>query len=245
MPRRHLLIVLLLAFACLVPAAPCPAAGEAVCVFDRDYPPFSFLENGKPTGFEVELLRAAAKQAGVRLVLRPLPWGQAQGQVAVGHAQIIAGLSPTPERRRLYIILEPPNAMAKSVIIARKGGEVRGLDDLNGRRVGALRGSNQVDQLKARPGVETVLFDSEAQALKALAGGQVEAAAATDVTARHSIAALDLKDLLILDQPLDSEPLHFALGLSQQDLAQRLDAALQSLRASGEYDRLRQRWLEQ
>jgi ABC-type amino acid transport substrate-binding protein len=245
MSGRHLLICFLLALLCLLPAAPCPAASEVVCVFDRDYPPFSYIENGQPAGFEIDLVRAAAKQAGIKLVLRPLPWGQAQGQMAVGHAQIIAGMSPTPERRRLYIFLDPPNAMAKSVIVARQGGEVRVLDDLAGRRVGALKGSNQVDQLKARPRVEIALFDSEALALKAVAEDLVDAAAATDVTARHSIADHGLKGLFFLDQPLDSEPLHFALAPSQIDLAERLDAALKALRASGEYERLRKRWLDQ
>lgn len=244
MPKPHLLIAILLALACLSPAAPSPAAGETVCVFDHAFPPFSFVENGQPTGLEIDLINAAAKQAGVRLILRPLPWSQALGQVAVGHAQIITGLTPTPERRRLYLVLEPANAIVTSVVFARQDGDIKSSDDLRHRRVGVLRGSTEEAQLKTRKDVQVVPFDSESLALKALAEGRVEAAAGADLSVLHSIAQLGLKGITPLSPPLGSEPLHFALAQSQKALAGRLEEALKALRDSGEYERIRERWLK-
>jgi ABC-type amino acid transport substrate-binding protein len=241
---RKLIPGVVLALLLLSGVTPCLAAGEVVCVFDNDYPPFSFVDKGQPAGLEIELLQAVARKAGVRLFFRPLPWNQALGQMTVGHAQIITGLTPTPERRRLFLILEPPNAVATSVIMVREGSKVRSLDDLAGRRVGVQRGSNQVDQMKSRSAADLVLLDSEGACLKAVLEGKVDAAAVTDVSSRHLIASQGLTGLAALEQPLDSEPVHFALTKSQTELAKRLEEALKAVRASGEYEQIRQRWLD-
>jgi ABC-type amino acid transport substrate-binding protein len=243
-PMRHSFIAIVLTLICLVCAGPVQAGGEAVYVFDKDFPPFTYLEDGRPAGFEIELMQAAAKLAGVRLTLRPLPWGQAMGQVAVGHAQIISGLTPTPERRRLYLILEPANVTLRSLIYVREGGRIHNLADLAGRRVGAQRGSTHEGLLKAREGVTVVTFDSETLGLQALSEGQVDASAATGMSARHTIANLGLTGIVPLEEILALEPLHFAMALSQKALAESLGTALKTLRDNGEYERLRKRWLD-
>jgi ABC-type amino acid transport substrate-binding protein len=242
---RHFFIAIVLALTWLVPAGPGQAAGEIVYVFDNDFPPFSYLDKGKPVGFDIDLMQAAAKLTGTRLILRPLPWGQAQGQVAVGHAQIISGITPTPERRRLYLFLEPANQISQTLIYVREGSQISNLADLAGRRVGAQRGSTHETLLNAREGVQVIVFDSGIAALQALVDGQVDAAAGTTVVASHTISDMGLKGLVPLAEPLASEPLHFALALSQTVLAGRLEEALKTLRANGEYERISKRWLDQ
>ncbi len=42
---------------------------------DLDYPPYEFIgEQGKPTGFEVELLQAIADDQNVKVAFMPIPW---------------------------------------------------------------------------------------------------------------------------------------------------------------------------
>ncbi len=44
---------------------------QAYC---EHYPPYNFKEEGKVTGFAVELLRAIAKQAGTEIPIKLGPW---------------------------------------------------------------------------------------------------------------------------------------------------------------------------
>ncbi len=219
------------------------AGDGVVCVFDQDFPPFSYLENGRPVGLDVDLLRAVAERQGINLSFRPLPWSQAKAQMAAGQAQVISGLTDTGERRKLYRFVEQPYAMLKSLVFIREGGEIRTLDDLVGRRVGTLGGSSYEAILRARPGVAVVTFESEGLALRALAEGQVEAMAGSELTARHGLAALGQPGITALPQPLNEEPLYFAVGMGQESLAARLREGLQALRDSGEFDRIKNRWL--
>lgn len=243
-PGRLTILVSLLGLGLASPAAgPAWAADELVCVFDQDFPPFSYLENGRPLGLDVDLPSAAAGTQGIRLLFRPLPWSQAKAQMAAGQAHIISGLTDTGERRKLYRFLDQPYATLTSLVFIKEGGRIGSLEDLAGRRVGTLGGSSYEAVLRARPGVAVVTFESEALALKALAAGQVEACAGSELTARHGLAKLGLTGIKALPQPLNQEPLYFAVGLGQEGLAARLQEGLQALRASGEFDRIEKRWL--
>lgn len=65
------------------------------------FKPEMYLQNGKPAGYDVELVTALAKAMGVKLKIQNLGFnGLIPGLVAKKFDMVSVGLSPTPERKK-------------------------------------------------------------------------------------------------------------------------------------------------
>ena len=65
------------------------------------FKPEMYLKNGKPAGYDVELVTALAKAMGVKLKIQNLGFnGLIPGLVAKKFDMVSVGLSPTPERKK-------------------------------------------------------------------------------------------------------------------------------------------------
>jgi ABC-type amino acid transport substrate-binding protein len=68
---------------------------------DLQFKPQMYLQNGKPAGYDVVLLRALARQLGVKLKIENLDFnGLIPGLVGKKFDMVSVGLSPTPERKK-------------------------------------------------------------------------------------------------------------------------------------------------
>jgi len=81
----------------------CHAAQVVVLYGDSDYPPYSYVENGKFTGIYVDMLKLAATSLAPQfdVQLRPLPWKRGLAEMENGRA---FGLFPPGlKKERTYI----------------------------------------------------------------------------------------------------------------------------------------------
>ena len=58
---------------------------------DHRFPPYQFLENGKPTGFNIELIQAVAKVMGLTVRIELGPWSEMRRQLEEGGVDVLAG----------------------------------------------------------------------------------------------------------------------------------------------------------
>ncbi|WP_035061563.1 substrate-binding periplasmic protein [Andreprevotia chitinilytica] len=91
--KAQLICAVLLA---LVVALPAAAAEPLKLVYGEDYPPISYLENGKMTGIDIDVLEEALhKRMGVPLQHAFYPWARAQQVIQAGGADgFITQLTP-------------------------------------------------------------------------------------------------------------------------------------------------------
>jgi ABC-type amino acid transport substrate-binding protein len=62
-----------------------------VFVFDRDFAPFTYEEDGSIHGFELDLLRLVGEEEGFRPTPEPMTWTGAQQSFQRGDADVIGG----------------------------------------------------------------------------------------------------------------------------------------------------------
>lgn len=75
--------------------------GTLTVGMDLEFKPEMYLQNGKPAGYDVELLNVLAKQMNVKLKIQNLAFtGLIPGLVAKKFDMVSVGLSPTPERKK-------------------------------------------------------------------------------------------------------------------------------------------------
>lgn len=97
---------------------------------DALFPPFSYLKDGKPTGYEFEVLALFAAEYGYGLRFDSMNFGSILPAVSSGKADIgAAGITVTEERKK-HVLFSEPFAEAEPAMILRDDGwkeEKRGL----------------------------------------------------------------------------------------------------------------------
>ena len=96
-----------------------------------DWPPFYYLENGVWNGSSVDAYRALADEAGIKLILKNIPWSRALRDMGLKHI-VIADLTPTEERSASMYFFGPHDneTMGVALSIKYKNEKIESLDDL-------------------------------------------------------------------------------------------------------------------
>ena len=150
------------AFAALLPFVLWAAAGSAhgatleeikkrgyiVVATEDDYRPFEFVKDGKPTGFDNEMVDALQKYAPFKVQHEILPFTGILAGVATGKYDIaITGAVMTLDRMQSLDFVSPI-ADATDYYVKRKGDDsIKSIKDLSGKTVGVQSGSAQLAHL--------------------------------------------------------------------------------------------------
>jgi polar amino acid transport system substrate-binding protein len=88
---------------------------------DLQFKPQMYLQNGKPAGYDVVLLKALARQLGVKLKIENLDFnGLIPGLQSKKFDMVSVGLSPTPERQKVISFSRAYVPYAQ-ILAAKKG----------------------------------------------------------------------------------------------------------------------------
>jgi cystine transport system substrate-binding protein len=205
---------------------------------DATFAPFHLVdESGNPTGFDIELARAVATQAGFSTEVVVLPYDDLfSGLVAKTHDVVAATTGITPKREQLYLFTQAYFETCQVAVVRAGPGEPMNLTDLRGKRVGAggagtsFKAMQSIDaehiSLDGGQGVPSL----EADIIDAWIVDEFDGIAA----ARESGGRLG-----VLPEPVALEYYGFVLAHDRPDLKAKLDQGLAELEKNGELARLR------
>jgi PAS domain S-box-containing protein len=180
-----------------------------------DFPPFHYVDgSGNYTGIAVDMLKTMAGRIGFEIIPEFKPWAEGLAAVREKRLDLLPEVVDTPERRSDLAFTKPflivPHALA-----VKQGSPVRGIKDLEGRRLALERGYYSSALIKAVvPQVEIQEVETSLDALKAVRAGQAEAYLGNVSLATYLIEHNNLTDLEILPCP-DLEPLKLSMGVRQ------------------------------
>jgi PAS domain S-box-containing protein len=208
MVLRSTLLALLVALAAApaLLAAPAPKP-HLVYAADGHFPPYDYLDaNGKPTGFNVELVRALARDAGAEVEFRLEAWDRARADIDAGRADVIS-LSYSTERARDYLWLGQTWSMSQCVMF-RPGRATypHGPNELGGETIAVQERSAVGELLFGLPPPRPVLVvvDTQEEALRTLDRGAASGVGGNSLTLRRAAAITGLHDLV--EVPLRAVP---------------------------------------
>ncbi|MFG6485429.1 substrate-binding periplasmic protein [Roseateles sp. BYS78W] len=249
--KRRACLVLPSLIAGLSPAAATAAAPPVKLTgITENLPPLNYLDEDGPQGFSVELLRLMAAQAGFGLEIQVLPWVRAVQLAEVDRNSVLFSLTRTPEREAQFQWVGPiaERRILLYKLANRADLKLTQLGDLGSSRIGVVRDSAADRQLQAqglRPGQQLEHGLDDATNLRKLLAGRMEYIVLLDWAAAWNLRQLQLPyDTLqpVLTQD-NSRSYYYGLRPDANPaLVRRLQAALDSLRRDGRYDRLRQRY---
>ena len=177
--------------------------------------------------------------------LQPVGFDAALQAVQSGQAQgVIAGMSITDERKQVFDFSEP--YFDSTVCAAAKtGGDIKSLDDLNGKTVAVKTGTMSeawANSLAQEYGFTTVTFDTSDVMYQDVAAGNTACCFEDTPVMSYAISTGNVDLELIAEADADSEfatPYGFAVNKgANAELLSMFDAGLANLKDNGTYDEI-------
>ena len=231
-----------------------PADTEEISVgTNAPYPPFiDFVEEGNTEDFEgldYDLVQAIAARLGVAAPFSQQPFdGLVPGLKAGKYDAIVGGVTDNFERQATATFVDY-SASGTGIAVATGNPEgIATLDDLCGRVVAAQKASKQVDLLatfsdeSCSEPIEVTEYPQNTDAVQALLAGKADAIAATRVNLLDDAEKLVGK-VEVVDDPAEpngyqASPNGIGFDKADTELAEAVQAALQSLIDDGTYDKI-------
>ncbi len=210
---------------------------------DLNYPPFEMEENGKPTGFDMELIAAVADRMGAKLEVQNITFGDLITAVKDNKVDaVISGMEGTDARAKDLTFCDPYLEAGYSILARKDDSAVQGWEDLKGKVVGTQMGTRHTE-LSIDFGAERVqAFDEKTNVIKALKDGHVEAAV-LDAPVASYYAQHDGTLKTVGEPKISEKGLVIAVKKGNTALQKEINDALKSLKEDGTYDKLRADWL--
>jgi polar amino acid transport system substrate-binding protein len=225
--------------------------GYLLVATEDNYRPFEFMEEGKPTGYDNELLKLVEKSAGVEIRQQVLPWAGILPGVTTGKYDMALSAVLVTAARKDTFDFTSPTAQTSTYFATKKGSSIVNPEDLIGKTVGSETGSAMLADLKdfdaklkakGKGLKEIVEYHGYPEAYQDLANGRLDAVANTDLSLISLVQ--ERGDIFAMGQPI-GEPTYLAWAVAKGNtgVLKMVDAALLELRENGEMYRLQQKWL--
>jgi polar amino acid transport system substrate-binding protein len=224
------------------------AARAPLPAFCHPLPPLSFEHEGQVAGLAADLLRRMAELAGLDLSLALQPRLRAEKSFLETPGSLLFPLARLPEREGRFRWVGPilPRRVGIYSLSPRSDIRFRGLQQLDGLRVGATAGTATLEQLLAeglKPGRELEVAPSYEASVRKLLAGRMDLLVIGDLNLYWQLHQLRepadrVREVAVLDASAD-----YSFGLrvdADPAPAEALQRALDQLRRGGAVERFKQ-----
>jgi polar amino acid transport system substrate-binding protein len=225
-----------------VAAAPAPAPAKVYVVgTDAAYAPFeSQNEKGEIVGFDIEVVQAVAKKAGIEVKFVNTPWEGIFNALAQGDRDMVVSAVTITEERKATMDFSDPYFDAQQLIAVKDSSKVAKFADLKKLKVGVQTGTTgdeAVTKLLGKTSTNIKRFESTPLALKELEAGGVDAVVADNGVVINYVANNPGgKFKSISDKEFVPEQYGIALKKGNAELLAKINKGLADIKADGSYD---------
>lgn len=217
---------------------------------DPTYMPFEMTnKRGEIIGFEVDLLKAMAKSAGVKLELVSTSYDGIIPALLTDKFDLIgSGMTLTQERNLRINFSEPFIVVGQTLLIRQElQGTIKSYKDLNDPQYRITSKIGTTGEMVAKKLVAKAQyhgFDNEQEALLDVVNGKADAFIYDAPYNAVAVNKSGAGKLVYLDQPFTYEPLAFGLKQGDYDSLNWINNYLQQAREDGTYARIHAKWFK-
>ncbi len=213
-----------------------------VFAFDKDHPPFSFLENNEPAGFDIDILTPIFMNCKYGFTPKVYRWEDALNSLRKGiKVQLMSQMNKTEDRLMVYDFSEEPYLVDEVMIFSKKD-TLATLDDLTDERVAVQKGSSYEQMLQDHEGIIILPTYSEYDALGALEDEIVDAFIGPRTVAQYIINSKGYTDINAVGEPLETSYMYLAVQKGDTELLDFINAGMKKLRETGQYQQIHDKW---
>lgn len=142
------------------------------------FAPFEFQEKDSKefAGFDMDLARAIGKQLGKKVEIQNMGFDALIPALNSGNIDVVAaGMSITDERKKAVTFSDPYYTSGLVVVVTKDNNEVKGVKDLEGKKIAVQIGTTGADKAAKVPGAKVTSFNTNAEVFLELENKGVDA----------------------------------------------------------------------
>ncbi|TCP25974.1 amino acid ABC transporter substrate-binding protein (PAAT family) [Scopulibacillus darangshiensis] len=245
-----LLLVMILSISALAACGSDSAGGKKedktlIVATDNSFVPFEYSDkdSGEMKGFDIDLMKAIAKEAGLKIKFKPMKFdGIVPGLKSKRWDMGIAGMSITDERKKSIDFSDPYYESGLIIGVQADNTDIKGSEDLAGKKVSTKTGTTSQDYLKNKiPEAKSVAFPEINQAYQELSAGRVDATLYDMPNLAYYIKTKAKGKIKMVGKKMTAES--YGIGFPKgSDLVGKVNKALKTIRDNGTYDKIYKKW---
>jgi len=216
---------------------------------NASFAPFEYVDaSNQLTGFDVELMKAIAEEAGFAVQFKDISWEGLFLTLQNGETDVlISGITITDERKETMDFSEP-YFEAEQLIAVREDANITQFADLKDQNmtVGVQTGSTAdtiVSELLGSTSPNIKRYETVPNAMQALQIGDVDAVVADNAVVQNYLKnnpGVKLKT--VADEAFPKEYYGIAVKKGNKELLDKINQALKTLKENGTYDQLYEKY---
>lgn len=240
---KRMLSITRLAAALCVGTFPLAHAAD-LQAYTEDWAPYNHLENGQVRGISSDALRAACALAQLSCAIELVPWARAYKSASMEPNTLVYTTARKPSREAEFLWVGPILPRATWVYLRNDPAvHATSATELAHLRVGVVRGEAAQQDLLGAGVPESALqaHATNADVFRLLRAGSLDAMVETEVGMQWTLRTLGLPSSTVRQafKLSDEGAYYYALNRKTDPaLVQRLQAAFEQLRASGQLQKI-------
>ena len=218
--------------------------GELRVGSDIPYAPFEFGRAPDYEGFDVDIVNEIARRLDLEPRFVKTPFDPIFRNLAQGRFDMVASASTITPERQQTVSFSDPYFPADQSLMVKRGSDIRTVDDLAGKTIGAQLGTTGADYARNETDAENVrTYDLIDDAFNALQSGQIEAVINDFPVSKYAERSKD--DLVVVQTIQTDENYGLAFAKESTELRRRVNEALQEMKDDDTYTEIYRKWFEE
>lgn len=212
------------------------------------YYPFTFSDNGKLSGFEIDVWNDIGKRLGYNVEFKTASFSGLFGMLESGKVDTLANqITISDERKEKYYFTEPTVYSGAQIIVKKGNDSIKSFDDLKNKTVGVDLGSNyeQIVREKGKgKNIKVVTYQNTDAAFNELLLGRIDAVVIDKVSALATIKEKDLA-LQLAGNPIDKleNAYPFRKTKENKEFIELVNSTLNDMQNDGTLKSISDKWL--
>ncbi|MCP4295229.1 MAG: amino acid ABC transporter substrate-binding protein [Proteobacteria bacterium] len=206
--------------------------------------PYGVMEfydkSGKPAGIDIEIANEIASHIGVSMELKKMPFSKLFGTLKDGEVDvIISAVTITAERQEKMLFSVPYLDAGVSIAVRKDDMEIKSIEDLEGKKVGVLKGTIAEQLVAKSEYIDSSLvksYEKNDKRLQDLSDGELDAIVV------HFLVK-DLPSVKLVGEPLSQSYYGVVTKLNNNALMDEINKTLRDLKRSDKLRKIKQKYV--
>lgn len=209
---------------------------------DNNFPPYEYVEDGIPAGFNIEIMYAVTNAVGLKVNHSSDKWEVLREDIENGKVNMLTGMFQSEERESTVDFSTPFLTLSHSIFV-REGSDITGLNDARGKKILVQKRDITWDYLVENNITDLIIeVENKEDALLLLATGQYDAALLSRVNAYYLMNKHDIDNVKEVGREVFKGNFCFAVPDGDTDLLIQINEGLAIIKENGTYKSIYDKW---
>lgn len=211
---------------------------------DSNLPPFEYVDqNNNYVGFNVDIIKAIAKEMNINVELVPMSWNEACLKLENRQIDAIQGMKHTAVREIDYDFSDSYLENSQSIFVKIDNDKIDKLRDLSGKRV-VIQQNDVVEQdLKKLRDIEIIYVKDQETAINCLINRDIDAYIGNTLTGVYLMNEMGVKEKVkLVGKTINSTKYCLAVKNDNDAILSVVNEGLKRIETNGTYDDIYRKW---